>query len=162
MDITIIMAPKFPDLAEGYVVLSSKGKPREILQQNEGIYPAVLKDQILSLEHNEWRFLCLNVEHCFADDFTKNLAKLSKGRELYMFAINTSVDGLWFEYYKDGRLLRHWIEVEYSIEGNMGDYLPAEQALDYPFIDEAYEDVGQEMIYEMIYEITGFDITETF
>ena len=76
-----------------------------------------------------------------------------------MFAINKSSDGLWFEYYDKGKMCRQWISVEYEVAGNSGEYLKEEQILGYPFIDEAYEDVGEEMFYELINEITGFNVT---
>ena len=160
MDIVILFAPNFPELAEQFASLNAQKST--IIDKNHDIYPLVLKNQIVNVSHEAWTFACMNIDNCFDDNFSQKLKKLSKNHEVYMFAINASVEGLWFEKYENGSLKRHWMEVEYSIEGNMGEYLPEEVTLNYPFIDEAYEDVGQEVMYELIYEITGFDITETF
>lgn len=153
MDIIIIFARNFPALISHY----------SAIEKANDIYPWILQDQAVVVQHEEWTFICLNIEHCFSPDFTERLSQLSQAHELYMCAINGSVDGLWFEHYQKGQLTRQWIEVEGVVEGNMGaEYLPAEHVLGYPFADEAYENVGEEMIYELIYEITNFDITETF
>ena len=160
MDIVILFAPNFPDLAKQFASLNAHKST--IIDQDHDIYESVMKNQIVCVSHESWNFVCMNIDYCFDEDFQTTLKQLSKANELYMFAINSSVDGLWFEKYEHGALKRHWMEVDYVIEGNMGDYLPEEYALDYPFSDEAYEDVGQEMLYELSYEITNFDITETF
>ena len=160
MDIVILFAPNFPELAEQFASLNAQ--KLTVIEQDHDIYPLVEKHKLVSVSYETWNFVCMNIESCFDDNFAQNLKKLSKNQELYMFAVNDSVNGLWFEQYKNGQLSRHWMEVDLEIEGNMGEYLPAEHALNYPFIDEPYEDVGQELFYEMIFEITGFDITETF
>lgn len=160
MDIVILFAPNFPELSEQFASLNAQ--KTTVIDKKYDIYPLITKNQIVNVSHEAWTFACMNIDSCFDEQFSQVLKKLSKNHEMYMVAINTSADGLWFEKYENGSLKRHWMEVEYSIEGNMGEYLPEEHTLNYPFVDEAYEDVGQELIYELIYEITDFDITEIF
>lgn len=160
MDIVILFAPNFPELAKQFVSLGAQKS--KIIDKDHEIYDLIVGQDIVHVSHESWNFICMNIDYCFEDDFQKQLKKLSKNHELYMFAINASVEGFWFEKYENGELKRHWMGVEDTIEGNMGEYLLEEHTLNYPFIDESYEDVGQEVLYELIYEITNFDITETF
>lgn len=152
MDIAIVFAPKFSELANHF----------SAVEQQHDLYDTVLQNQAVSVSHGEWTFVCMPVDHCFEANFARTLKKLSTGHNLYFFAVNDDAEGLWFEHYDNGELTRQWIEAEQQVAGNMGDYLPEEQHLGFPFVDESYEDVGEEMLYELIYEITDFDITETF
>lgn len=157
MNIVMLFAPQFPNLAEEF--FSQDRKYPEIIETDYDISPLIYDDKAVVTDHNDWDFLFLNIEYCFKADFQKRLKRLSETKPIYMFAINNTAEGLWFEQYQDGKLTRQWISVEYQVEGNSGEYLKEEQILGYPFIDEAYEDVGEEMFYELIREITGFDVT---
>lgn len=157
MNIVVLFSPNFPDLAEEF--FSEDRNIPEILETDYDISPLIYDNKAVAIDRNDWDFLFLNVAYCFKADFQKRLKKLSSTKPIYMFAVNDTAEGLWFEHYENGKLTRQWISVEYEVQGNMGEYLKEEQIIGYPFIDEAYEDVGAEMFYELIEEITGFDVT---
>lgn len=157
MNIVILFSPNSPELAEEFFT-RDRNIP-EIIETDYDISPLIYDNKAVTIDANNWDFLFLNIAYCFKADFQKRLKTLSQSKPLYMFAINGTADGLWFEFYENGELKRQWISVEFDVQGNIGEYLKEEQILGYPFIDEAYEDVGEEMFYTLIQEITGFDVT---
>lgn len=156
MNIVVLFAPHSPELVEEF--FNQERNVPEIIETDYDISPLIYDNKAVVTDHNDWDFLFLNIEYCFKSTFQKKLKALSQDKPIYMFAVNGTADGLWFEYYKDGKLMRQWISVEFEVAGNMGEYLKEEQILGCPFVDEAYEDVGEEMFYDLIQEITGFDV----
>lgn len=156
MNIVILFSPNFPDLVDEF--LGDDQQCPEIIETDYDISPLIYDNKIAVTDANDWDFVFLNIAFCFKSDFQKRLKKISETTPVYMFAVNGTADGLWFEHYDNGKLTRQWISVEFEVQGNMGEYLKEEQIIGYPFIDEAYEDVGEEMFYELINEITGFDV----
>lgn len=156
MNIVILFSPNFPELVDEF--FADERETPEIIETDYDISPLIYDNRVVITDYNDWDFVFLNIAHCFKANFSKKLKNLSKEKPLYMFAINGSADALWFEHHNEGKLVRQWISVEYDVEGNMGEYLKEEQTLGYPFINEAYEDVGEEMFYDLIQEITTFDI----
>lgn len=157
MNIVILFSPNSPELVDEFF-LDERNAP-EIIETDYDIAPLIYDNKAVVTDYNDWDFVFLNIEHCFKANFQKKLKKLSKEKPIYMFAVNDTAEALWFEYHNEGKLQRQWISVEYEVQGNMGEYLKEEQTIGYPFIDEAYEDVGEEMFYELIEEITTFDVT---
>lgn len=125
-------------------------------QDNTELLNLTVSQKLVFLTNNDWIITFIDPSYCLEKNFISTLTRLSKQTDIFMVLTQSITGGLWFEYHQQGELKRQWIEVEGEILSNLGEPISYESSF---ITKESYERNEWEL-FDMIKQVTGFDLNE--
>ena len=143
-------------LVRGSLLPETIGEPRQVHDQSE-----IGDEEFGVTKEGDWVIVFADTAH-FLDGETLGLLKeWSKSRDIFMWLAQSTTAGMWFEMWRDGQLMRKWVEIEGVVEENTGTELPQETP---GYFDGSSREDGRDEWSTSILagEITGVTITRIF
>ncbi len=119
------------------------------------------REEIGIIEENGWGLIFADSASFFQEDALEFLKSASYGRVVFMWLTQSTCGGIWFELWKDGKLIRKWIEVEGTVVENFGPTIPQESEGVFSGTP-LNEDLDEWSVIELAEAVTGISVSRIF